>query len=414
MLAAWIMAGAMVTTDPVEAARAEEPPAPPAAPAAPAIPAAPAPPDVPEPPAPPRGPTFVSGQDIDIDEPANDVFAFGQSIDVTGGVSDNSFIAGQEITVAGKPLGGDAFLAGETVVIDTTIRGDVYAFAQSLELRPNGHVEGALTVFAERAELAGRVDGRVDARVARLELLGDFRDDVTAQCGGIEVGPEAKVAGDLSYQSAEDAAIPPTASILGAIDRTEPAPEVASDDDEEDDEEDTLGGTIASVAIRLTCGFLIGSLLLWAAGAGMRRTAIALALQPAQALGAGLLVLFVTPVVALLLIIPLVTIPITILGLLAWLVAIYVGILVAAHGLGLLMLRPLVAGRAPSPYLALLAGLVMYHVATAVPYVGGVAKLAVIVAGLGGLTLALLGRGRLSPPAPPLPANGNGQVLATA
>lgn len=66
----------------------------------------------------------------------------GQDINVTGGSSTAAALAGNTLTFASQT--GDLYLAGNKVVIDGVVNGDVHVYAEEIEVGPNAQIAGAL------------------------------------------------------------------------------------------------------------------------------------------------------------------------------------------------------------------------------------------------------------------------------
>jgi cytoskeletal protein CcmA (bactofilin family) len=87
------------------------------------------------------------------------------------GVSASEFRKGHSVEVReGETIKGDIFLFGDGVRVEGTVDGDVYAFSQDVNV--NGHVTGDVIAFARTLRIGGKVDGNIRAGVNTLTVTG--------------------------------------------------------------------------------------------------------------------------------------------------------------------------------------------------------------------------------------------------
>jgi cytoskeletal protein CcmA (bactofilin family) len=87
------------------------------------------------------------------------------------GVSASEFRKGHSVEVReGETIKGDIFLFGDRVRIEGTVDGDVYAFSQDVNV--NGHVTGDVISFAHTLRIGGKVDGNIRVALNTLTVTG--------------------------------------------------------------------------------------------------------------------------------------------------------------------------------------------------------------------------------------------------
>ncbi|MFW6198466.1 MAG: bactofilin family protein [Acidobacteriota bacterium] len=346
----------------------------------------------------PPMPRFRSGFASAIEEIANDLFFWGRSGNITGTVGDNAFMGGQFISLDGGRIDGDLFVFASSVTIDGEVAGDVYAFVADLRLDPEGSIGGNLICGCGSLRVDGTVHGRVHGDGGAAWINGDV-GSVQLQAGKLHVGETARIRGGLHYESNDEAEIADGAIIGGEIRRTT----------EEEDAEEEEGSWISFWSLawsswKYLSSLLVGVAFLLVGGEAARRPAARLAGTPAWSLGFGFVVAVVVPVACLLAMALIVALPLGVIGLLAYAVAAFLGRLVTAQFVGDWVLRRL-GSVAASEYLALALGLLALHVVAAIPYVGFLIRLMAVIAGLGGIYLAIRGE-RAPAPEPPAPESG--------
>jgi cytoskeletal protein CcmA (bactofilin family) len=372
-----------------------------------------------------------------------DLVAFGQSVTVDGTVEGDLIAAGQSVEIGGK-VDDDARIAGQALLLGdgASVGDDLIAAAYSLQNEPESNVGGTLWYAGYQALLAGTVGqdlaGAVNALTLGGEIGGDANVDVDGEEGGasppgflpvpqtpiptVEPGltltDTALIGGNLTYQSSTEAQIDPGAQIEGDVVREERPVE------EEEATRSPLAEGVLDALGSLVTLFLVGLLLVWLAPRWIRRRAYTVLDRPLASLGWGLLglvaflilgivILLVTILLAIVL--GLLTLGslvalIVVLGLLAeaalvlafWISTGYLAQIVVGFLAGVLLLESVVPGRGAGRVLPLVVGLIVYVILVAIPVLGSIVGLIVVLLGLGALLIwvwSTVRRGRTRPPA---------------
>src|SRR5918997_4326913 len=352
-----------------------------------------------------------------------DLIAFGNSIAVDGTVEGDLISAGQSVEIGGT-VEDDARIAGQTLVLGEggEVEDDLIAAGFSLENVPDSAVGGTLLYAGYQALLQGIVSEDVNAAANGLELGGEVGANVDAEVDGEDGGPpsflfalqadvpaiesgltltdSAVVGGNLTYESGTEARIDPQAQIEG---------EVIGEERPAEAEEDTY--TFADAVFDNLRSFvallLVGLILIWIAPNWVRRRASTVLDRPLASLGWGVLglVAFLALGVAILLativlavILGLLTLGglvalIVVLGLLAevvlilafWISTNFLAQIIVSFLAGLLLVEAVSPGRGSGRVLPLVVGLILYVILRAVPVLGPLVGLAVVLLGLGAL-----------------------------
>jgi cytoskeletal protein CcmA (bactofilin family) len=353
-----------------------------------------------------------------------DLIAFGSSIAVDGTVEGDLISAGQSVEIGGT-VEDDARIAGQTLLLGegAEVEDDLIAAGFSLENVPGSAVGSTLLYAGYQALLQGTVSEDVNAAANGLELGGEVGANVDAEVDGEDGGPpsflftpqadvpaiesgltltdSAVIGGNLTYESGTEARIDPQAQIEG---------EVTGEERPADEEEDTY--TFADAVIDNLRSFvallLVGLILIWIAPNWVRRRASTVLDRPLASLGWGVLglVAFLVLGIVILLVTVLLGVIlgllnlgglvglIIVLGLLAevelvlafWISTNYLAQIVVGFLAGLLLVESVSPGRGRGLVLPLVAGLVLYVILRAIPVLGALVGLAVVLLGLGALT----------------------------
>jgi cytoskeletal protein CcmA (bactofilin family) len=290
---------------------------------------------------------------------------------------------GQTVEVSGQ-VAGSIRAAAQAVELEGEVGGDALVAAQKVTLGLPGVIGRDLVVQAGEVEVQGRVTRRLTGDAEALTISGTVAGvEVTA--GRVTLAEGARIDGDLVYTSATPAEIDDAAVVTGRVVQRRPAAEPAST------------GNAVRVMLSAAGAALLGLAALWLVPPFLPAAARVLRNSPGAAFGWALAGLFLIPV-----------------GLVAVLVAAAItgvgGLLVLVLGLGyagLLLFAKVVAGfalgslvlRRPElepqtefgkALLAVVVGVVILSIVSAIPVVGGIVVAGAGLAGFGAALSAYL------------------------
>jgi anti-sigma factor RsiW len=311
------------------------------------------------------GDLIVAGAQVDVrGRVRGNLVAVGRAVEVTGTVDGSVYVGARGLALGGR-VGRGLYAAARTATIESGahVERDATLAGRSVTLR--GDVGRQATILAHDAAVSGRVaqdlhfrgDRLAVERAARVE--GAVRADVS-QASGVTVDGGATVTGPVltrvdarssRWHRAPRAWFWAAISFFGAA-------------------------LLGWVTLRLAPGFVAGS------ADAVRSWG--------RSLGWGVAVLLGAPVVILGLAVTLVGLPLALVLLGLYLLGLYAAKIVVGLALGQALLRPRGNPRRDA-LLALVAGLAVITVATAVPWVGTAVWIAVACLGAGALARRLAG-----------------------
>jgi cytoskeletal protein CcmA (bactofilin family) len=358
-----------------------------------------------------------------------DLVAFGRSVTVDGTVEGDLIGAGQSVEIGGE-VDDDVRIAGQALLLseDASVGDDLIAAAYSLQNEPESNVGGTLWYAGYQALLAGTVGedlaGAANALTLGGEIGGDADVDVDGEEGGaappafvpvpqvpiptVEPGltltDSALIGGNLTYQSSTEAQIDSGARIEGDVVREERPVE----EEEEEAARSPLTETVLDALGSLVALVLVGLLLVWIVPGWIRHRAYTVLDRPLASLGWGLLGLVAFPVLGVVVLLVTILLAIVlglltlgglvaliiVLGLLAvaalvlalWASAGYLAQIVVSFLAGVLLVEAIRPGRGRGRVLPLVVGLILYVVLRAIPVLGPLVGLAVVLLGLGAIS----------------------------
>ena len=318
---------------------------------------------------------FATGQTVTVDgRVIGDVFATGQTVVVTGTVDGDLIAAAQQVVVDGT-VNGNVRAAGAVVTVNGRVGRSVTGLAQQVNVSSSGRVDGSLVAAGETISAFGPVGRGVTAGGGTLQLGGPVGGKVLVWANNLSLGPNTRIAGDLEYRSDHQADVP-SGAVAGRVqfDQIEQRQQQAP----------LLNGLFDFGGLVWLCGSaILGALALIFAPRAAARAVELGRQQPVPTFGLGLLALCAVPVVAVLIGLTLVGLPFALaVAALYWL-----GLLLAWPALGLVVgteLARRVRRGEPMPVLgALVVGLIVLHLVTHLPIVGGLVAFLGLAFGLG-------------------------------
>jgi hypothetical protein len=266
-------------------------------------------------------------------------------------------IAGSEIALErGSRIGRDALIAGRSVDV-------------------RGSVGGELTVYAQQVVIAGAITGKVRLVAEDIELLDG-----------------ARIGGTLSYTSPNEIKRSAGAQVEGEVTRREPQTDAQPQPSRETD--DGAWGLLGALLWALGL-FLFGVVLHWTFPVYATEAARRALSDHLAALGLGFALLIATPIAAGLAIVTIVGIPLGASALALYPVLLLAGYLTGVSAVAQRLRQSLGPRTAPSGVARLLwlaVTLVVLLVIGLVPFLGWLISAWVLLAGMGGLTLAARAR----------------------
>lgn len=323
-----------------------------------------------------------------------DLWAAGESVEVSGAVSNHARLAASKLVRLTGTVGGNLMAAGTAISLESGSRVGGSALLAGNEILLSGTVNGPTRVYAAKATLAGRFNG-----------------DVTLTATDIVMMPGTHVAGNLYYLMNKDLIPGDGVVVEGKLERLTPKPDAAR--------------PASSEWMWVQLGLLAGAMLTGIAFVSLLPGIVALSVHKFtesywRCLAFGFVAFALIPMVAFFLLFTLIGIPLSLMMLLAYGLLLYLSKIVTALFLGHLMLghgKPLPATRL---YPAMALGLLVIYAAVNLPFPFDIVGwFALTLPGLGAFVAAILDRripvmvatpqgpsGDQPPPLPGVPPSG--------
>ncbi len=283
---------------------------------------------------------FLIPEDAVQDE---DAYVAATSGRVDGRIEGDLVMVTESLEIAGVVTGDVLVAARGTVAIDGRVDGSVRGVARRIVVR--GEIGDDLAVAAPTidvagsigrdviglgvsADVAGAVGRDVRGRYVSIEVDGEVSRDVEVTVDEIAIGGNAVVGGDVVYQSVNDIAIAPGATIAGQVIQI-PA-----------DVPFSVGLVLTIASVVGFLGYVLGGIvLLWLLRSIGVRAVAAITAQPLRTLGIGGAAVVVGPLTLVLAAATLVGIPLAVVTLGMVLAGVFFGSVPLVSAVGTRLLR---------------------------------------------------------------------------
>jgi hypothetical protein len=325
---------------------------------------------------------YLFGSNITINGTVNgDVIAFGQNITVSGTIDGSLTAAGQTIRINGKISRG-VRAAGQTINVGGSIGRDLVVGGMDVNVTGSGKIGGDLVIGAQTSLIAGSITGNIKASTSNITISGSVGGSVEITGQEVTLASSANIKGNLTYTSTNSANIQSGATIGGKTSHQQPQQAEPS--------RNLVAFGIFGAMVGRILAFLmllvVGIILIVIIPKKMSILSSSLRGSPLSTLGWGALLLFVTPIAAIIVMLTIIGLPLGIIGLALWGIALYLSEIPVALLIGWLILRyNRDIGNRGIMIGAFALGLFILSLLTAIPIIGWIIWLFAAMFGLGTL-----------------------------
>lgn len=321
---------------------------------------------------------YVAGNDITIDGTINgDLWAFGSTITVNGTVNGSMLAIGQTINVNGS-VNHAVRLAGEKIYINGKVNGDLIAFGSEANIGSQAEIGGDFLFGAGTVRMDGVIGKNIKGSGSVVTISGSVEGNAELTVESLTLASEANIQGNLTYTSEKAADIRSGAVVGGETTHNVPEAKKAAPFG-------GIGGKVVGFLMTLVMGIIIILIV-------PRKSASVADLirnKPWACLGWGAVILFATPVAAFIACFTVIGIPVALIALVLYAIAIYISQVFVGLFIGRWIIgrfsgidsKAIMVG-------ALATGLVILMLLKLIPYLGFWIGLAVALFGLGAMLVS--------------------------
>ncbi|MEA1908500.1 MAG: hypothetical protein U9N43_05660 [Euryarchaeota archaeon] len=317
---------------------------------------------------------LVAGDTIMINgDISGDLIAAGGNIEVAGGVNDDVWITGGSLIIDGK-IGDDLRAAGGDIHLRGSVTDNAMIAGGTITASSNSDVGGDLDVAGGSIKIAGHVGSDLSCAGGSVVIGGAIDGNATIYANKIQILQSARIQGDLEYTSDKEIEIP-AGTVIGDVVYKRSEKKV----------EDIHSKTTSSIISFLSI-LLIGLLMVRFTGKTTVRVSDTIATQILKSLGSGVLLLIAIPLIALILMLTVIGLPLGLIVLFVYIIILYISKIFVGLAIGR-RITTYAKQEISSPYWHLVVGLIVIAFATRIPLLGFLISLIVILAGLGALVM---------------------------
>jgi cytoskeletal protein CcmA (bactofilin family) len=163
------------------------------------------------------GDVFAGGEAITIDgESAGDVFACGVGVRITAPVSGDIHSCGRTVVIDTE-VGGNAYSGGYEVSVAGDLAGNLSVMAYTIDLLASARVAKNVRLAGDSVNVQGDIAGYALLTGTTVVLNGRVEGDVYVEADNLQIGPNARVSGDLHYAARDPIDIQPGVVTAGEV-----------------------------------------------------------------------------------------------------------------------------------------------------------------------------------------------------
>ena len=328
---------------------------------------------------------YVAAETIIIDGTVNgDLWAAGNIITVNGIVNGSVMAAGRIVNINGDVTHAVRAVA-ETININGDVSGDLMVGCGKMNIASTARIGGYLLFGADIARIEGPIEGDIKGSGREVTISNEVNGNVELEVESLTILPTADIGGDLNYTCRKEADIQSGAQISGAT--SHKLPEVKKDWTKVFPFV-IFFGVLAKV-MSFLMALVAGVVIIFLAPKRLMSIAEAISSGPGPSAGWGALIVFVAPLAAILVCLTIIGIPVGLIALVLYGIALYVAQIPVGLLIGRLIIGRfrVVEGKATMVG-ALALGLAILKLLSLIPYFGFVVGLAVVIFGLGAVVAA--------------------------
>ncbi len=315
---------------------------------------------------------YVLADTIVIDGDINgDIFALGRIIIINGQITGSIMAAGEIININGD-IGHAIRITGKTINIIGDINGDTIVACNYLNINDTSKISGDLLFGAENINIDGLIEGYINGAGNEITINGKVKGNIDIKSDNLIISSTANIEGNLTYTSEEEANIQEGAKITGlttykAIDANKKQNKV-----------------IKNKIISFLMAFITGMIIILIAPKRLTSIAKSIRMNPAESIGWGILTLFIIPIISIIAFITIVGIPIGLIILALWLMAIYLAQIPVGLFIGSWIINHFrTIDKKIIMITAFALGLIILRLLKMIPHIGFSINIAIIVFGIG-------------------------------
>ncbi|MBR6504302.1 MAG: hypothetical protein IKT41_01045 [Clostridia bacterium] len=320
-----------------------------------------------------EGDLYIFEDDVNMDKLVDgNVYIIGKNVTISGQVAGNLFVIADNLIIGNENSSSDYSgyvfyniyaLANKATLYSSCY--DLYIAGNDISIENSFYLYRDLKMGATNANILGTIGRNVNVDAGRLNLKNDENS-------------QAIIYGNLNYLSANEIdAETLEACVIGETNYSK------SEDAVVEESTTSIMSYIETVAIKVIFTVFVWAILLWITPKFLEKAPGFIAKKPVKVLSTGFAALIATPVVLLILLMLIITLPISIIGIALYVLAISIAASLVCIAITYL-LKDKLKLNAWYKILGILIGIrIILYLLTLIPFVGGLVSFIILILGLG-------------------------------
>jgi cytoskeletal protein CcmA (bactofilin family) len=326
---------------------------------------------------------LIAGDDVEIRGLINgDLFCAGQDISISADIKGDVICVGQYLTITNSNIEGDVRIAGQNVSTDGYIGKNATIFGQTIN--HNAKTLGEVIFGAQKINLNGNIGKSVLGGAETVKIDSVISKNINIWTNNLTIDDNAVIEGTLEYHSENEAYISQGANLVIKPNHIIPEKEIKKGEKpfySNIKPAMSLENKIKSFLVFLTLSIILAIFF----GNTLTKITKYIIFQRAKTLGIGFLIFFLTPLLIISLLISIIGIPISILLLFLYILALIFSRIITAITLGIIFYENLSKRKTNSIIISSILGISISWLAFSVPYIGWILSFLSIIWGLGSI-----------------------------
>lgn len=333
---------------------------------------------------------FVYGKNIEILGTVNgNVYVFGGQVLIDGTINGNVLIVAGGVELSGKVSQNVWVLSGQ-VSVTGTVGKSIKGVSATIELYPRAHVGQSVILLAERVDLKSTIEQHARVYASTLRLSECIGGNLYAHVRSMRIASNAYIGGNVEYWSHKKALISSDAQIQGEISHH---PSLFYHIFHGKIFKSLkIGSKLATLIMNFFYTFVIALIMMRYFPQCIEDTVEALNTKTFQAFIAGVILVFLLPLLFTLLLITIVGIPFAFTLLVINVISFYTVKILTITWISNYIFSKRNFDKHRCLYF--IFGLIIYYFLTLIPYIGRVVAALTLLLGLGGLILGRIDRSK--------------------
>ena len=347
-----------------------------------------------------KGDAYLHGERVRVEGTVDgDLFAAGKDLDIDGHVTGDVISVGTILRIRGK-VDGNVRSAGNTVSITGSVGKNVMWLGETLDLDSSAKVGGGVTMFGKIGNIDGKLDRDIMFYGESLHVTGGVGGGIRAQGESLIINSTAQVDGKVHFEGPEQPNVASEAKLAFPVEYKKV----------EHKAEHERGAGYYVWRVIWTAAFALFGMVVFLLLPKFAEETVRAGEQIGASAGLGVLVLFGVPIAAIIACFTVVGLILGISGIILWIFMLISAQLVVGTVVGQWLMGK---ARETWPLIGrMVVGLVIVRLITTIPHLTFWTRLAVVLWGMGALSLAIYRRFQpmIAPSVPSAPLTPNAPI----